>query len=297
MSNIDVKSMFESIKDSLKKEKETSNSFKDILKLVTGNSYIVRLIPNIKDPKETIFHYYHHGWTSNETGQYIDAICPTTWGERCIICEERFKLWKTGDEKNKALASLIRRLEKHYVNVYVINDPVEDKNNNTVKILRMGIRLYEKVQSAIEGDDADEFGSRVFDLTEAGCNLKIKVESSQDGNKKFTNYNNSRFTTSSAIPGMTSEKIQEIYENIYNLPNYVERKTTDDLKEMLRIHVFGDKKTAVVNPTTVETAVKEATTVTKNNTSVVEKETKSTKAKNEKTSNDDKIKELLNGLD
>ena len=220
--SIDVKSMFESIKDSLKNEKGTGNSsYKDIMKLETGNTYTIRFIPNVKDPKMTFFHYFHHGWTSNETGQYVDSTCPTTWQERCPICEERFKLYKKGDEKSKALASLIRRMDKHYANVYVVNDPVNEENNGKIKVLRMGIRLYEKVQSAIDGDDADEFGSRVFDFSDAGCNFKIKVESSQDGNKKFANYSNSRFTAPGAIPGMTADKIQELYASIFDLTSFV----------------------------------------------------------------------------
>lgn len=301
MANIDIKSMFESIKSSLNNEKSNNSAYKDIMKLEVGNTYIGRFIPNVKDPKNTFFHYFHHGFTSNETGQYVDAICPTTWGERCLICEERFKLWKKGDEANKNIARLIRRLEKHLANFYVISDPVKEENNGTIKVLRMGVRMYEKVQSAIEGDDADEFGSRVFDLTDAGCNFKIKVETSTDGAgasaRKFTNYNNSRFTAASAIPGMTPAKIQETYESIFDLSKFVDRKTDEDLRTLLKTHALCSKKSEKVGADTVENAVREASNVVSEEAEVVVKPTKKVDKSDKVSANDAKIKELLSDLD
>lgn len=285
MSNVDIKSMFDSIKESLNNEKKnTGGSFRDIMKLTVGNTYLVRLIPNVKDPANTFFHYFHHGWTSNETGQYVDAICPTTWGERCPICEERFRLYKKGGDKNKELSKLIRRMEKHFVNIFVVQDPVNEENNNKIKVLRFGIRIKEKFDAAIEGDDAAEFGSRVFDLSENGCNFKIKVESAQDGNKKFSNYNNSRFTAPSAIPSMTPEKMKEVYESIFDLSTYIEKSTTEGLKNMLATHLYCDKAAVAKTEETTETETTEP---------VIAKE----KAPASKISNDDKIQELLEGLD
>jgi hypothetical protein len=301
MSNIDIKSMFESIKSSLNTEKQGNATYKDIMKLEVGNTYVVRMIPNVQDPKSTIFHYFHHGFTSNETGQYVDAICPTTWGERCLICEERFKLWKKGDEDSKNIARLIRRLEKHLVNVYIVNDPVKEENNGTTKVLRMGVRMYEKVQSAIEGDDADEFGSRVFDLSDAGCNFKIKVETSQDGAgasaRKFTNYNNSRFTAPSAITGMTPNKLQEVYETIHDLTKFVERKSDDELSTMLKTHALGSKKIEKADRDDVSSTVKAAAEVVTESAPSKPAKAKSGKSEAAQTANDSKIKELLAGLD
>jgi len=63
MSNIDIVSMFDSIKESLNNEKGATGAYRNILKFTPGNTYLVRIIPNIKDPKETFFHYFHHGFT------------------------------------------------------------------------------------------------------------------------------------------------------------------------------------------------------------------------------------------
>lgn len=231
--------MFDSIQESLSNEKKGgSNRFRHLLRLQPGNTYTVRLIPNVKSPKDTFFHYHHHGWTSVATGQYVDAICPTTWGENCPICTERFKMYNKGTEADRELARLIRRMDKHFVNVYVVDDPTNEENNGTVKVLRFGVRIKEKFDLAISGDDADEFGTKVFDLSDKGCNFKVKVESSSEGNRKFTNYNNSRFTSPSAIPGMTPAKIKEVYDQCYELENLIERPTVEELKKMLEVHLF-----------------------------------------------------------
>lgn len=295
--SVDIKSMFESIKDSLKDEpKNGGGGFRNILRLQQGNSYLVRLIPNITEPKSTFFHYFHHGWTSNATGQYVDKICPTTFGDRCPICEERFKLYKKGSERDKDLARQIRRLEKHLVNVYVVDDPTNEENNGSTKILRFGVRIKEKFDMAIEGDDADEFGAKVFDLTDNGCNFKIKVESSSEGNRKFTNYNNSRFTGSGAIPGLTPDGIQEIYEGTFDLTEQIEGSTTDDLKAMLKTHLYEDNTEESGG---VDDAVAEAVKAVTEQAEEPPKPKKKTPKASASAGgdNDDKIKDLLAGLD
>jgi len=48
--------MFESIKSALTKETaSTSNKQKDFLRTEVGNTYTVRLLPNIKDPTKLFF--------------------------------------------------------------------------------------------------------------------------------------------------------------------------------------------------------------------------------------------------
>lgn len=244
--SVDIKSMFDSIKESLNNTKQNSggnSSFRNLLKLEIGNTYLVRFIPNVSDPKNTFFHYFHHGWTSLSTGQYVDGLCLRTFGERCPICEARFKLYRTKSEEDRKLAYEIRQLEKHLVNVYVISDPTTTDNEGKVKILRFGKRIDDKVKAATDGDDAAEFGPKIFDLTENGCNFKIKVDTSSEGNRKFANYNNSRFTAPSAIPSMTAERIKEIHGNVFDLTKQVETKTAEELEQMLKDHFFVEKKT------------------------------------------------------
>ena len=306
MSATDIKSMFESIKASLNVEKTGNSSFRNFLKMEVGKTYLVRFLPNIADPKSTFFHYSHHGFTSLATGQYVDATCPRSFDERCPICEERFKLYKTKNEDDRNLAYMIRAHEKHLVNVYVVNDPTNAENEGTVKILRFGKRIYDKILDATDGDDKDEFGSRVYDLSENGCNFKIKVESSSEGNRKFTNYNNSRFTAPGAIANMTPEKVKEVYDGIFDLSKILEMKSEAELADVLKNHVFCTGAAKPEVHVKQASGVKEVVQETKAEKEVVaEKAPAPEKAPavveksntKETSATDQKIKNLLDTLD
>lgn len=240
---MDIKSMFDSMRESLKQGESTQ--YKDILRMKVGSTYLVRLIPNVKAPEATFFNYYHHGFNSNETGQYVDVLCPATFKEKCNVCRERFRLFKKGqegDEASKNLSNYIRRMEKHLVNVYVINDPDNEENNGTVKVLRFGSKIKEKFDLAMnDPDEVLEFGPRIFDLSENGCTLKIKVESQSEGKKKFTDYSNTRFMSPSAIPGMTPEKMMAVYDGIYDLTKFTIPATQQQLDDMLKVHLYCNR--------------------------------------------------------
>jgi len=230
-------SMFESIRDSLKNSDNKNNqSFRDILKFETGKTYLVRIVPNIKTPELTFFHYFNHGWTSFATGQFMSALCPSTYGETCPIDQERFKIWRNGTDQEKLMANAIKRKENWMCNVYVISDPTNPENQGKVKILRYGRQLHKIIDAAINGDDIVEYGAKIFDLTETGCTLRIKVETVAEGKKSWPTYASSRFLSPSEIEGMTEEKIQDIYGQLHDLEKVESRKTFEEIKEMLNTH-------------------------------------------------------------
>jgi hypothetical protein len=227
-------SMFQSIKDALaSSDSKGSATFNEIMPTKVGNTYTVRLLPYAKDPSKTFFHYYNHGWNSFATGQYVQTLSPQTFGERDPIAEERFKVLRTGSEEEKEKMQAIRRLEKWLVNVYVIDDPANPDNNGKVKILRYGKQLQKIITEAIEGEDAEEFGPRIFDLGSEGVNFKIKVEQQGD----FPTYVSSRFTTAGKID-ISDDKQKEIYESAFDLTDVFTQKSYDELKDMLNEHYY-----------------------------------------------------------
>lgn len=232
-------SMFDALKDSMAEQRSGGGSFKDILKTQIGNNYVVRLIPNINDIPKTIHHYFNHGWKSLATGQYVSCVCPTTFGERCPICEERVRLYR-GDKEDKENARNLGRKEQWIVNVFVVDDPVNEENNNQVKILRYGKQLDKIIRDATEGIDKDEFGPRIFDLSEDGCNFRITVEKNDGG---YPTYVSSKFLRESKIKGMTESKIEEVYENLFDLEKVFDRKSPEEVKEMLDTHFFCEVST------------------------------------------------------
>jgi hypothetical protein len=231
-------SMFESIKGALTKNNETASSkIKDYLRCEVGNTYTVRLLPNVKDPSKTFFHYYSYGWNSLTTGQLVTAISPTTWNQRDPIAEERYRVLRNGTEKEKEKALAIKRRENWLVSVYVINDPVNADNNGKVKLLRFGRQLHKIVMDAIEGEEAAELGPRIFDLSPKGCNLRIKVEKQGD----YPTYVSSKFSTPKEIEGLEEDDFKKIYNNAFDLESYVSVKSYDELKTILDEHYHGTK--------------------------------------------------------
>lgn len=236
------KSLFQSIKDGHNKSDEKAGS-KDILRFEPGNTYIVRLLPNDKDPANTFLKYYVHKWRSFATGQDVNAISPTTFGERDPISEERFRYIRTGSEEEKSKAESIRRQEKYACNVYVVEDSKNPDNKDTVKIIRYGKQL-EKIISAAINEDADELGPKIFDLSPEGVNLKIKVEMQGD----FPTFVSSRFTNSIDL-GLSAEKIEKIYKSTHDLKSFISVKSYDELKEFFNTHFTASAPAAPAKKT------------------------------------------------
>ena len=179
-----TKSMFASIKDALTKE-GSNNKTADIIRTKPGNSYEIRLLPNIEDPSKTFHHYYSHGWTSYSTGQYVTAVSPTTWGDRDPIAEYRLKVFRGGAPEEKAKSDSIYRRENWLVNAYVISDPDEPDNNDTVKILRFGKQLHKIIMEGINGEDSDQFGEKIFDLSDLNFKKTTKRNITSSKNPNF----------------------------------------------------------------------------------------------------------------
>jgi len=285
MTNMINSSLFQSIKGALAQDKNTTG-LSEIMKTEVGNTYTVRLLPFTKDPKKTFFHFFTHGWQSFASGQYVAALSPQTFGERDPIAEERYRILRTGTEAEKQKAKAIGRSEKWLVNVYVINDPTNPDNNGKVKILRYGKQLQKIITDAIEGEEAEDFGPRIFDLSPNGVNLKIKVEKQGD----YPSYVSSKFSMPSALPDIDEAKAKKIYDNVHDLEKVFAIKSQDELKAMLDEH-FHCKNVKDV----VEEAEEEAPAPVK---APVKVATKPAPAKqNASVSSDDDIKSLLDELD
>lgn len=237
--------LFESIKEALnKKSSNTESGFRDFMKLEIGNTYLVRLIPNIEAPERTLYHYYHHLWKSVVTNQLVSCTCPTTYGERCPIDEYRSKIYRTNNEGEIKRISPIKRNENWLANVYVIKDPTNPDNQGQVKILRYGKQLAKIITDAISGDDSEDLGAKIFDLSEKGCNLRIKVEENEGG---YPTYVSSKFISPSVLEG--TQDIEEIYKAFKPLDNIFEHKTPEDITKLLNIHFHGNEEAAVSKPT------------------------------------------------
>lgn len=237
--------LFESLKETLSAKTKTDSSFKDFLKCEPDKTYIVRLLPNLEDNSKTRFHYWQHIFDSCVTGKKISILCPNTYGEKCPIDEYRSKVWASKNEKLIEQSKPLRKTEKWLYNAYVISDPSNPENNGQVKILNAGVQLQKIIQSAIDGDDSQEFGFKIFDLSENGCNLRIKVEKNEGG---YPSYVSSRFMSPSKIEGI--DDTDSVYDSVKSLDSIFQRKTYEEIKKLMDVHFFGkdeEKNEAPVN--------------------------------------------------
>ena len=227
--------MFESIKSALQKNSQSS-SYKDILKLTPGNNYTVRLLPNVKDPSKTFFHYYSVGWTSFATGQYITYVSPSTFGERDPVLEAKYRILRneSSSEELKRKAESVLRSEKWLVNAYVVKDPTNSENDGKISIIRYGKQLHKIIMDAIEGEGSEDFGSRIFDLSSNGCNLVIKVEKQGD----YPTYVSSKFSMPKSVEGLDDSKIEATYNNTIDLTSVLPVKGYDEIVALLDEHFY-----------------------------------------------------------
>lgn len=240
-------SMFDSIKESL--SKAPTSGFKDVLKFKPGTSCELRLLPNVKKPAETFYHYYTYGWESFATGQYINVVSPQTIGERCPVSEARYKMRQGSAEEQEKSGKVMRR-EQWLVNTYVINHSEESENNDSVKILRYGKQLHKIITDAIEGEDADQFGARVFDLSENGCSFRVRCDKQGD----FPTYVASKFLIPAAVPGLNKSDVSKIYDQAITLNDVFPVKSYEELQEVVNEHLYCQTTTSVVVDNVLESS-------------------------------------------
>lgn len=287
-----TKSMFDAIKQSLTSSEKNGGGnalYKEILKFTPGNTYQVRLVPNPKAPADSIFHYYNHGWNSNSTGKFVTALCPTTFGESCPIDAYYLKTYRTGTESEKAAASVLSRKEAWMVNVYVVSDPENPENEGKVKILRYGKELAKIIDSALKGDDADEFGvEKVFDV-EGGSTLRIKCEArtgNTRGAKQYVTYASSKFLSPSSL----NVDVEAVYGTLHDLTAVNKQTTTAEMQRLLDEHFFN------LTTGSAPDVEEEEETYTAPTTKSEPKYQASIDAVDSDESTDDKLKKLLADL-
>jgi len=283
MSTFNTK-MFDSIKNALQKN-ATQSGTKNIMKFEKDKTYTVRLIPNVSQPEKTFFHYYTYDWSSFGTGQYTSVVSPATFGQKCPITDTKYKILRNGDAEEKAKANLLRRNERWLVNVYVVDDPTNPENNGTLKIVRYGKQLHKIISDAIDGEGSEDFGARIFDLSENGVNLKIKSEQQGD----YITYVSSKFTMPKKIEGLTEEKMNDVYNNVFDLTSIIPTKSHEELLEVLDEHFFT--KRTLLNESKKQEVVREVQNLSS------EPEPSVSSSSSTDVNDDENIQKLLADLD
>ena len=231
------------------KDKANDGVSKHILKTdIVGNVITGRFLANINDINAetgeipTNFSSYCHFIKSKIDNSTIFVNCLNTIGLRCPVCSKSVEMWRSSDPILKKRSEGIRRQHNFITNFYVINDLKTPENNGKVKLLKYGKQIDGKIVSALEGDLAKFYGTKIYRLDGEGCTFMIKAEKNsdtKDPSKSWVTYANSAFLPPSAIEGMTEEKMVEITKNIIAItPLYNKCKTSEELVELMNKHYF-----------------------------------------------------------
>lgn len=233
--------------DAAREQRNNVAIYKERLKLQLGKEYTFRIVPYIKEGYEnamskTFYRYYQYNWRRADGGKWQFVISPRTVGKDCPIAEwqSNYRRTATKDEIDD-LRSKLGYKEGHYINVYVLNDPVNPENNGTIKILDCPRPVWKLINDALRGELDDEWsemkgheykvGPRVLDLTDEGVNLVVKSVP-QEKRPDMPDYSKSKFTTRDAKLGWDDDKRNEVISGAYDLSKVDRIMATDDIIEL-----------------------------------------------------------------
>ena len=178
-----------------------------------GNgSATIRFLPPSKGEDVAFVHYYSYSF-KGPTGKFYIEKALTNLSKEDPVVKYKAKLRAAGKEDD---AKKLSRLENYITNILVIKDPANPENDGKVLMFRFGKKIFEKLKSAMMGDeDLGREGINIFDPWE-GKNfvLKIKTVSS------FANYDDSTFVDKSAPIGK-DDYIENVWNQQHSLTEHV----------------------------------------------------------------------------
>jgi hypothetical protein len=212
-----------------------------------------------------------HTLTNPDTRSKKTYHCPrklveTDKGERwmgdCIICKYYSDLWQKSeslsgkaqeDLQNQARA--IKPVERYYYNVIVRSEKDKEgniKKNVGPKIFSCGKTTHAKIMLAMRGDEAA--GEKPLgDITHPkdGRDFRVvKKVIKGGGGMEYPNYDNSKFEE--PTPAGNLDELKSWMESIHDLQALRVIKTSDELKQALRVHLGMVKEGPAANDTELD---------------------------------------------
>lgn len=178
------------------KKQDTNTVYKTDPKLSKDSIYrsIVRFIPNLSNPKKSIIRKYSY-WLEDAAGAGFYVDCPSSNpGEKSVIQDTFWKLFKSESAFDKKQAERIKRKEYYYSYIFIVKDPQRPDLENTVQILRYPKAVKKMIDAQIQPSAEDiEMGvepSNIFDFfTGKDFSLKVTLKGG------YWNYDECKFSS------------------------------------------------------------------------------------------------------
>ena len=244
---------------------EKKNSYQDdrfwkpTLDKASNGMAVFRFLPAPENEDMPWAKLYTHAFKVG--GRWYIENSRTTIGEKDPVSEMNSELWNSGLESDKDIARDRKRKLSYISNILVLKDPGAPENEGKVFLYKYGVKIFNKIQEAMQPEFDDEDPINPFDYW-AGANFKLKVRKVGG----YINYDKSEFESPSELLGGDDGKLEELWKTQHSLQAFVapdQFKTYDELKKKLQ-EVVGDDIRATesdfVSQKTVEDVVVEDTT-------------------------------------
>jgi len=195
----------------------------------------VRFLPDLDEdnPLGFLVENMTHDLIVNGSRQRV--ACLSMYGEECPVCKLSRRYYN--EEKDEVMGKRYLRKKGYIGQVIVIDSPIEHDQNQLVKLIEFGPKIFKQIQAAFQSGDLE---NAPFEL-KGGYNFRIKKTKSG----QYADYGTSSFSPKQ------SDISDEIIANLklYDLKEfrakYIDRAT---LEAML----IADQTGAAVAPTTLE---------------------------------------------
>lgn len=282
----DIKKLFEEQKQKevqkVENRKESKSRLSDDPRFIhfkSGNTYRMRLlyyIPEDSKRKVPFIHKNTHSYYNEATSTLSWAVCPTSeylldnrGFKECKVCEAVSDFYKKSKESpsNKELYEKFKRRFNGFALVYVVNDPTNEANNNTVKIIRYGILINRFLKKEIFGIDTKEnkvieaaaaaelVGPDAFDL-ENGYDLIITVGTNNTEVGDFNSYD-LKFTKKPSKLNVTEAEIAKQTEALNFDKDFYEEWSKTEILDFYNKYVLNEEVKDVKLEDTVNTDMDE----------------------------------------
>jgi hypothetical protein len=218
----------------------------------SGNAFsVIRFLPSVNDLAPIVSRFRHS--FQNQNRWYIKN-CPTSIGEKCVVCESNSALWQVGTEDAQNIVRKRSRRKEYFANIYVVSDKANPEAEGRVFLFKFSQQIYEKIMSGCEPETEDGDPIVVFD-PENGANFQLRV--SRRGG--YANYEKCKFSVPSKLTE-DEDQLEKIFEQILPLDEFVAKDQFEpyaELKKRLDM-VLGASDASNVSQTVEEEAEREA---------------------------------------
>lgn len=194
---------------------------------------VIRFLPS-KDgsdiPYELIYSHFFQG----DDGKWcIVDRCPRTFGEDCKICEKNGKLYNTGKDADKNLASRRKARKNYLFNILILKDSEHPENEGKVMPFKAGPAIFQIILDSMTSQFGEE-PKRPFDLY-SGHNLILRVRLDPTKNN-LPQYDKSKFEDTATPVAKNDEDLKQIFDEMCDLKEFVMKgkKSEEEIERLAR---------------------------------------------------------------